>query len=637
VHGRLSDLWVGAQRTWREDGLLGFGKRLWRWLRGERRYYGQADADASTPPAGIVGSVQLVQRASEPLAPLVSVLIPVHNAVDYARECLESLAAAAISRPYEVVLIDNASGVPAAAWLDDYARAHPNATLLRLGTNAGYGAGMNIGAQYARGEFVLLSNSDVLFTDHSIDALVQSLQNDPTIGVVSPVTNYVGEGPQNTSAAKDLAPNDAQNFADSVRDRDTVIFPPERLVFFCVMMRRSIFRLLNGFAPDYQLGNYEDEDLCARLLLLGLRLAIVERSFVYHYGTKTFTANAIDHARLMTINVAIYHGRLAEHATSEAALALRQRGWPTPVASSPVPLISVIIRTRNRPQMLRNALHSLAMQHNAAFEAVVVNDGGEDVSALLHEFEPCFPIQYLTHDEPRLASAASNTGLAAMRGQFFIHLDDDDIVYPHHLQSFAWLHHRHPEGRVLYSHYNRVLMQEAGNDRLVPLERTYPPPWTFDADALLYSNFIVIHSALIHRSLVDTVGLYDPTLEILQDWDYLIRASRHSTFIALGRITCEYRFYLGLSNSLTGRRERVMQEMHQIYAAYPSRDRTILAQRELNARGQAKQLAYTRKLEARVASGQLGRAQANAAILNQTIGFRIPPHLAVEDPGLIAN
>jgi hypothetical protein len=48
-------------------------------------------------------------------------------------------------------------------------------------------------------------------------------------------------------------------------------------------------------------------------------------------------------------------------------------------------------------------------------------------------------------------------------------------------------------------------------------------------------------------------------------------------------------------------------------------------------------LAYTRKLEARVASGQLGRAQANAAILNQTIGFRIPPHLAVEDPRLIAN
>jgi GT2 family glycosyltransferase len=636
VQQRLSELWLGAQRTWHEEGARGFGQRLWRWLKGERRYYRQAGADAPMPPVGIAGAVQVVQRASEPLAPLVSVLIPVHNALDYVRECLESLFAAAIAHPYEVILIDNASDADTAAWLEDFARAHPAVTLLRLDTNAGYGGGMNIGAPYARGEFLLLSNSDVLFTDHSIDALVHTLQTDLTIGVASPLTNYVGEGPQKAAEAEGLAPAQAGNFAQSVRERDSLLFPPERLVFFCVLMRRSVFRLLNGFAPDYHLGNYEDEDFCARLLLLSLRLAIVERSFIYHYGSKTFAANAIDHTRLMTTNVALYHGRLAEHATSDAALALRRRLWPTPITSFPAPLISVIIRTRNRPHTLRNALRSLAMQHETAFEAVVVNDGGDDVSALLHEFEPYFPIQYLTHDAPRLASGASNTGVAAMRGDFYIHLDDDDIVYPHHLQSFAWLHARHPEGRVLYSHYNRVLMQEV-EERFIPLERVYPPPWTFDAEALLYSNFIVIHSALIHRGVADAVGPYDPALEILQDWDYLIRASRHTAFIPLGRVTCEYRFYLGLSNSLTGRRERVMQEMHQIYNAYPTLDRTILAQRELNTRGQAKQLAYTRKLEARVAAGRLRRVQANAAILNQTLGFRIPPHLAVDDPALIAN
>jgi hypothetical protein len=50
------------------------------------------------------------------------------------------------------------------------------------------------------------------------------------------------------------------------------------------------------------------------------------------------------------------------------------------------PDISVIVPTRDRPLLLREALASISVQRGARFEVIVVNDGGCDVSDVLSEF-----------------------------------------------------------------------------------------------------------------------------------------------------------------------------------------------------------------------------------------------------------
>ncbi len=68
----------------------------------------------------------------------------------------------------------------------------------------------------------------------------------------------------------------------------------ERLVGFCLAVRRDLFEEVGGFDTDYGIGGYEDDDLCRRILASGHRLLIAHESFVHHDGHQTFDANGLD-------------------------------------------------------------------------------------------------------------------------------------------------------------------------------------------------------------------------------------------------------------------------------------------------------------------------------------------------------
>ncbi len=55
-----------------------------------------------------------------------------------------------------------------------------------------------------------------------------------------------------------------------------------------------------------------------------------------------------------------------------------------------IPLVSVIIRTKDRPALLSEALNSVKHQTYKNIEVVVVNDGGEDIEAVLDEYRSHF-------------------------------------------------------------------------------------------------------------------------------------------------------------------------------------------------------------------------------------------------------
>ncbi|HRE48275.1 MAG TPA: glycosyltransferase [Aggregatilineales bacterium] len=284
------------------------------------------------------------------------------------------------------------------------------------------------------------------------------------------------------------------------------------------------------------------------------------------------------------------------------------------------PKISVLVRTYNRPHMLRLALTSLAMQEYRNFEVVVVNDAGEDVAPLLHRFEAHFPIQYICHPTRQQRCAASNTALRAMRGDYFVHLDDDDILYPFHLATFHNASLTHPAARVLYGDYNHVLLGQRGSV-LIPLQRKIVPHWAFDPDALLWSNFIVIHASFFHRDIYEVMGLYDESLPGLADWEYLLRTSRGYPFQPTGRIVCEYRIYDQVSNMNLRRRIDVVDALRIIYERYPTENPDLLEKRRiLLSEGEA-QVAFLRELEGQIGRGEITEKAANAAMLRRLAGF----------------
>ena len=101
-----------------------------------------------------------------------------------------------------------------------------------------------------------------------------------------------------------------------------------------------------------------------------------------------------------------------------------------------LPLVSVILITYNRPNLLETAIGSVLDQTYEEYEVVVVNDGGQDVSEIIEKFDD--PRITYIHSQDNLGPAgARNVGINASRGRYIAYLDDDDRYYPTHLETLV--------------------------------------------------------------------------------------------------------------------------------------------------------------------------------------------------------
>jgi len=522
-------------------------------------------------------------------SPSVSIVIPVYNGLDYTRECIESIYNSPTAVRFEVIVIDQNSQDGAREMLQEMAITLPNFRLIENSVNVGFGRAINQGAAIARGEFLAISNSDLVMTPGWLDPLVHALRNDHDLAVVSPMTNYVGEGPQIDPEAGDVTPQTAPFYAQRIAGREGVVSVVDRLVFFCVLVRKQVFDLLGGLSDVFGLGNYEDDDLCFRIRLAGYKLGIAPGAFVFHYGSRTFKEQKIDYTTLMLRNEGIFYDRVANFST----------GLPRNVHRSrpPTPAVSVVVRTKDRPQLLRQALLSLANQFYMDFEVVVVNDGGEDVALLLNEFEPYLRFAYVFHSTPHGRAAALNAGVNAAKGRWIAYLDDDDIVYPYHLE-LLWSHLRqNPEVPLVYADVNKVLLWSdfMGQD-LAVVERTRFASRTFDSNTLMVDNWIPIMSFMHSADVFQKIGFFDEQLEVFEDWDLLLRLANLGSFEHIRRVTSEYRFRFGetLGDSTLSLREKALSARLKLYGRYPPHDDKMLYLRDEAIKFSVQQMADVR-------------------------------------------
>ncbi len=208
-------------------------------------------------------------------------------------------------------------------------------------------------------------------------------------------------------------------------------------------------------------------------------------------------------------------------------------GGPAPV--------SVVVRTRNRPALLREALESLRAQTARPKQVVVVNDGGASPKDVVEAFRDSFAVLL---DEPRQRkgrSAAANRGVALAKEDLVAFLDDDDRCFPDHIERLASAHRQGPEP-VVYSDAVTVVYGQ-GEAGWEPRVRTLQYSLDFDPDYLLLANYIPIHTLLLPRELFTKVGGFDEGLDYSEDWDFLIRLSAETSFRHLRSVTCEYRVF----------------------------------------------------------------------------------------------
>lgn len=195
------------------------------------------------------------------------------------------------------------------------------------------------------------------------------------------------------------------------------------------------------------------------------------------------------------------------------------------------PPISVIVRTKDRAALLREALDSIrATQYPA--EIIVVNDGGArpDVG----------DAKLIEHATSRGRSEAANAGVRAATSPFIAFLDDDDLYYPEHLATLAQAAAAEPKHTAWYSDAISAFFRDDAEESRLRLFAQ-----DFDRDLLLLDNYIPLPTLLIPRDAFLDAGGFDPAFDLFEDWDFLIRLAQRGTFLRVPRVTCEIRHFAG--------------------------------------------------------------------------------------------
>jgi GT2 family glycosyltransferase len=551
----------------------------------------------------------------DPARPEVSVVVVAWNALEELKACLTSVVRAGGRRTFEVVVVDNGSRADVLDWLCEWADQGVAVRVVRLDENTGFAHGTNVGAAVSRGRFLALLNSDTVVTDDWLDRLVDILESDTSIGLVSPSTNYVGEGPQLDHDAANVDASMAASYAARVRYRDPV-HVSERLTFFCVVVRRDLFELLNGLDEGYGVGNFEDDDFCARIEFLGYGLVVARGVFIYHKGSATFRDNNVDHGAWMTRNALRRLEKLSALSISPPLSTRRRSG-------NGGPLVSVVVRTKDRPDTLRLALNSLANQTLESFEVVLVNSG-DSVADIVADFERSLRMSVVTPAPGLGLGDLLNSGVEAAKGRFVTYLDDDDIVYPFHLAALVdAIGADSPGERFVYSHYSLSFVVRSDEGPPKVIERRRLPLWDYAREDLLVRNAPALHTWLHSKSLIDRIGGFDSTLPVLEDWEFLLRATGEIDLISHPRETCEYRLSLDFSSAIA-RRETALIALRDIYSRYPSSSAKTERDRRAELNAQESQVALVASVIRRHAAGEILTLAAVRELAMCTFSVALP-------------
>lgn len=203
--------------------------------------------------------------------------------------------------------------------------------------------------------------------------------------------------------------------------------------------------------------------------------------------------------------------------------------------------VSVIIRTCNRPDVLKLALNSIKHQTYKNIEIVVVEDGENTSEDMIKDEYSDMNIKYKATMLKLGRSAVGNVGLSMATGEYFNFLDDDDIFYPNHIETLVEAIEE-SKAKAAYSIADesqiRILSQKPYKIKEKRVIQRYKQPYN---KLLLFSfNYIPIQSILFSRELYDQLGGFDEKLQFLEDWDVWVRYSTITDFLFVPCVTSKY-------------------------------------------------------------------------------------------------
>lgn len=209
---------------------------------------------------------------------------------------------------------------------------------------------------------------------------------------------------------------------------------------------------------------------------------------------------------------------------------VRQKELGLPLDARDMPLVSVIIRSMDRPT-LSDALDSVALQTYPNIEVIVVNAKGGRHSEL-NEKHFHIILRLVNQGKNGLSRvSAANTGLDNARGDWVLLLDDDDTIDPDHIHRLVHTAQT-ALARVVYT---GVRVVDHHFHELYILDEEW------DRSRLWQANFMPIHAVLFQRSLLLSGARFDEQFDVYEDWDFWAQLALTTPFTHIAGVSATYR------------------------------------------------------------------------------------------------
>lgn len=219
------------------------------------------------------------------------ILIPIYNAYDHVKKCVESVLNHTAPH-HQIYLLDDAStDQRILPLLTSFAERGPRIRFIASEENRGFIENINRGFGLSRNN-VLILNSDTEVTAGWIDRMHRCLVSSPSIGIVSPLSNnatILSVPVMNSPNAFPtwMSPDEIAQIVSECSRKNYPRIPTA--VGFCMLISRKALDQVGTFDTAFGLGYGEENDFCERAKAKGFEIVCCDDAYVHHYGEASFS------------------------------------------------------------------------------------------------------------------------------------------------------------------------------------------------------------------------------------------------------------------------------------------------------------------------------------------------------------
>ncbi len=495
-----------------------------------KRFYG-GHINASIPA--------ILDNNEKTANPEITVVMPVYNAERYIDKAIKSVLAQTY-QDFEFIIIDDASTDNTSEILKRF--DDPRIRTIKNPNNLGLTKSLNKAIREAKGTYIARMDADDISIPHRLETQLNFLKKNTDHALVGSSYYQIDDTGRIISLVRVLS------------DDNEIRAGLKKQNWFghgSIMMLKSAFLQCGGYDESFKYA--QDYDLWLR---------ISEKYKVANIGEPLYqwrsTAGNISNARIQE----------QKYFASLAVKKAEERKKARIIDKTDKPLVSVIVPTYNRPDMLREALTSILNQSYQNYEIIVVNDGGINIESIIHQLNSKGNITYVKHNINKGLAASRNSGISLAKGKYIAYLDDDDVFYPDHLETLVNLLEE-TDYKVAYTDAYRAHQVLYDNSYKITA-RDIPYSVDFSKDLILIRNLSPVNCFMHEKKCLEKVGLFDEALTTHEDWDLWIRLSRSYDFKHIKKVTTEFRDRRDGSTMTSSKLPDFLRTTRIIYKRYSS-------------------------------------------------------------------